>query len=114
MTDPKIEAAVTEWKRQIDKISLEKTGKAAKWTDPEILTNIRNAMGSALAAADAAAWREIATAPTDSSEVLVWDGDSVSIAGRMGKYWWSDVGYSIDNATHWQPLPAPPDDDVKA
>ena len=68
----------------------------------------------ALAVADAAAWREIATAPTDSSEVLVWDGDSVSIAGRMGKYWWSDAGYSIDNATHWQPLPAPPGDEVKA
>lgn len=54
MTDQRIEAAVSEWMRQIDKISLEKTGKRAKWEDPEILSNIRNAMAAALEAADAA------------------------------------------------------------
>ncbi|MCP1271249.1 DUF551 domain-containing protein [Acetobacter cerevisiae] len=96
MTDPRIEAAAKELKRLFSESD---AATESMWVA---------CAETVLAAADAAAWRPIATAPTDSSEVLVWDGDSVFMAGRMGEYWWSDVEGIIDNPTHWQPLPAPP------
>lgn len=110
MTDPRIEAAVTEWKRQIDKISLEKTGKAAKWTDPEILTNIRNAMGKAIAAADAAAYVHIVPIPIPAermrsaqSTLLCWKSGSLAHEDAISMI----VCAVADSAT-------PPQDEVKA
>lgn len=105
MTDPRIEAAARSIWMDMQDAGKEIAFENASTVNRAIALSLAR---NALAAADAAAWREIATAPTDSSEVLVWDGDSVSIAGRMGKYWWSDAGYSIDNATHWQPVPKGP------
>ncbi|WP_156474700.1 DUF551 domain-containing protein [Acetobacter cerevisiae] len=102
MTDPRIEAAARELKRLF---SESEQANDAMWL---------SCAKCVLDAADAAAWRPIATAPTDSSEVLVWAGDFVFMAGRLGEYWWSDAECSIDNATHWQPLPAPPGNEVKA
>lgn len=121
MTDPRIEAAVSEWMRQIDKISLEKTGHPAKWTDPEILSGIRNAMTASLAAADAAAWRHVKNTPPENELVQIMahhDGDdhyAIAQWDYAAGYWHNPelgIGYSPFCFTHWMPLPAPPTDEV--
>lgn len=55
-------------------------------------------------------WRDIETAPKDGADVLVWDGDSVSLASydKGTEAWWVLTEYTIDGVTHWQPLPEPP------
>jgi len=68
-------------------------------------------------------WQDIATAPRDGPDIMVWgyDGD-VSVVAWDGRAWEgrcdgfsviensSDFGteYRTVHATHWQPLPAPP------
>jgi hypothetical protein len=55
-------------------------------------------------------WQPIETAPKDGTDVLVWDGDSVSLASydKVTESWWVLVEFSLDGVTHWQPLPTPP------
>jgi hypothetical protein len=68
-------------------------------------------------------WRDIETAPTDGTWVLVWGPSqrwsSVMMAWfalnhRSGKaYWkdsteWDDYELVDDQPTHWMPLPEPP------
>lgn len=63
-------------------------------------------------------WRPIETAPKDGSTILVWNGQLV-----FDVWWWEEDGAWVDGATdayddytqytgltHWQPLPAPPED----
>ena len=55
-------------------------------------------------------WQPIETAPKDGSDILVWDGDSVSLANWFGGEWWVLGEFTLDNVTHWMPLPPPPVD----
>jgi hypothetical protein len=71
-------------------------------------------IAAACAAWDAAQWRPIAEAPMDGSAVLIWasprDGlDGFQVVARYHE----DVGWCVDElreATHFRPLPAPPED----
>ena len=64
-------------------------------------------------------WRDIATAPKDGTEVVLWGpcrpSNSRSLYGRDANIgWWSNgawstrVGGEVCEATHWQPLEPPP------
>lgn len=71
----------------------------------------------AIEAADAAAWRDIATAPTDAAPVIVWDcicEEPVIAARRDGKWRLVEGGGLIAFATHWQPLLQPPSASVSS
>lgn len=52
-------------------------------------------------------WKTIDSAPRDGTDVLVWDGDSVSLS-HWDEGWWVLLEYTLDGVTHWMPLPAPP------
>lgn len=66
-------------------------------------------------------WQPIETAPRDGSEILIIAGTAYSPKARVG--WWVGSGFAFLSrpdefwsvgvkimleATHWQPLPAPP------
>jgi hypothetical protein len=57
-------------------------------------------------------WQPIETAPRDGTDILCWDGDSVSITywSLYAKKWaWSDTYLEdVTHWTHWMPLPEPP------
>lgn len=66
-------------------------------------------------------WQDISTAPTDGTDILVWDGEvrTLTCWGKVSHvpiYGWLDlVGCDMNDIdilqpppTHWQPLPAPP------
>jgi hypothetical protein len=65
-------------------------------------------------------WQPIETSPTDETVVLVWDGDSVSIARyySLSGCWMAMANgtFAYDGTesitmvvpTHWMPLPEPP------
>jgi hypothetical protein len=63
-----------------------------------------------LIAAARATWRDIATAPKDGTEILVWDGDTVEKAVWVNGWAasWNHEPLDIFPVTHWQPLPPPP------
>ena len=76
----------------------------------------------AIAAADAAAWRAIESAPPEET-ILACGGNlsyptTVSWSGLPGEPWWTDSQEDhheeIDTPTHWQPLPTPPNAEPKA
>lgn len=81
---------------------------------------IRRELSAALAAADAAAWRPIETAPMDGTEIIAFGtqkADAVStIEPYLGVVWrayglWQDGTIACrPSLTHWHPLPAPPAD----
>jgi hypothetical protein len=56
-------------------------------------------------------WQPIETAPRDKTKILVWTGRDFDIL------WWSERlngwtfndDWEVDDPTHWQPLPAPPE-----
>lgn len=54
-------------------------------------------------------WRPIETAPKNG-EVILWNGSFICMAqwNRIASRWHDGVGF-IDNPTHWQPLPEPPE-----
>jgi hypothetical protein len=58
-------------------------------------------------------WQPIETAPKDGTDVLAWDGDSVSLVWWSvgAKKWaWGDFYLDAPAPTHWMPLPPPPED----
>ena len=61
--------------------------------------------------APAAGWHPIATAPRDGTNILTWDGHSISIGywlDIMGDWWGADDCALCSTPTHWMPLPQPP------
>ena len=63
-----------------------------------------------------ATWQPIQTAPTDGTEVLAWCAghETHRIAWFEMGLWWRAVGDGSQTniqATHWMPLPQPPEDD---
>ena len=72
---------------------------------------VESTAAEAAAIRERLAWRPIETAPS-GSEVLVRNG-SIWIATKKGNEWrvFSPRGdFSINNPTHWQPLPEPPNE----
>ncbi len=60
-----------------------------------------------LAAEPRTGWQPIETAPKDGMPLLLWNGDRAEVAKWEGDGWWYIDEYTFD-ATHWMPLPAPP------
>ncbi|OUJ03162.1 hypothetical protein [Acetobacter cibinongensis] len=134
MTDPRIEAAAKAICAEFMKDS-KAVGAARLWTQDAFLDLAR----ASLSAADAAAWRPIETAPRDGAHIDLWvinsDGEGHRLTdayfgeiphtcGEYGKYcdscppegnFWIDgiFGQQIfGRIIGWQPLPAPPKDEV--
>lgn len=65
-------------------------------------------------------WRDIASAPKDGTEILVFDEGALYITswlddeGHDGvrRSGWYDNGFVEPPPTHWQPLPPPPADRI--
>lgn len=58
-------------------------------------------------------WQPVDTAPLNT-RVLIWDGSFHYIAKNIqsGGYWIAEVPdghYRVFSASHWMPLPTPPD-----
>lgn len=66
-------------------------------------------------------WMPIETAPMDGTHVLTWNGRWIAVSYWSAKDFynapaWHDTRShinSIDQPTHWMPLPAAPNDEVK-
>jgi hypothetical protein len=58
-------------------------------------------------------WRPIETAPKDGIDILVSDGERISVA-YYDRYWWI-TSWTVEiltfDPTHWMPLPPPPGDE---
>jgi hypothetical protein len=67
-------------------------------------------------------WQPIDTAPKDGTEILLFDGEVVTVGGWISEVdqgadyegqgliapgWWS-LALKDNKPTHWQPLPPPP------
>ena len=66
-------------------------------------------------------WQPISTAPKDMTDILLWDGISVSVGswctGNIHGGFWVSPDFGDWNApgwepTHWMPLPEPPVDEI--
>lgn len=62
-------------------------------------------------------WQPIATAPKDGTRILLYRPncvESMAVCWRAKDWheWWIVFGPSFHGATHWMPLPTPPDDDT--
>lgn len=55
-------------------------------------------------------WQPIETAPKDNTRILLWDGQIASTGSWYHDEWAGDDYEAID-ATHWMPLPDPPEAD---
>jgi hypothetical protein len=60
-------------------------------------------------------WQPIETAPKDGTEVLLYEKGSINIGCydwcefENGSFkHWTGLSDSLENPTHWQPLPTPP------
>ena len=57
-------------------------------------------------------WQGIESAPRPCGEVLVWssvyNAPVIAKGGNDGKFWEGDWEFEV-RATHWMPLPDPPD-----
>lgn len=60
-------------------------------------------------------WLPIESAPEDGTEILVWDGRGITSVRWHFSGWslvycgWRAEDGDFDGATHWMPLPAPPE-----
>lgn len=59
-------------------------------------------------------WQPIETAPRDGADILVWDGDNISIAFGRSNGTFEHVHFACGDIvesfpTHWMPLPPPPE-----
>ena len=114
MTDPRIEAAA----RCLFGDKVDQSSGAREYLLGEV--------EKALAAADAAAWRPIESVPRDGTRVIAYRPEAPAtqanvfeiVAGdnRATKSPQGVTHYTNGwcHPTHWQPLPAPPGDEVKA
>ena len=72
----------------------------------------------AITAADAAAWMPIETAPKDRTRIMIRKTTGhICVAFFDDGEWYGDDWYCVHHdeyITHWQPLPAPPDDGEKS
>lgn len=67
-------------------------------------------------ATDQSPWQTIESAPKDGTKILLWDGHDCNTASWDKHEGWvvscvaTDFNYyeTVNNPTHWQPLPAPP------
>ncbi|KXV60249.1 hypothetical protein AD948_05725 [Acetobacter senegalensis] len=118
MTDPRIEAAIyAAWTNTVQFKSGE-TFAQYNEREPYAAGEFRVAITAALAAADAAAWRPIESAPKDGTEIIAYGtqkADALSpIEPYLGVVWWEYELWQDGSIacrpvlTHWQPLPAPP------
>ncbi|MCG4256884.1 hypothetical protein [Acetobacter senegalensis] len=108
MTDPRIEAALrAAWEYTYpakEGCSLE----SYREHNPEVVENMVAAVIAALAAADAAAWRPIASAPEDAT-ILTYYRDGRVMADTFPYRSMLEWQEQIDAPPiFWQPLPAPP------
>ncbi len=61
-------------------------------------------------------WLDIETAPKDGTRVLVFENFAVKTVcgarwvGSPHDVWIADTGSYLRRASHWMPIPAPPDD----
>lgn len=63
-------------------------------------------------------WQPIETAPKGGSPVLLWCTDICGLNGHVsvgtwheaygGSWWDRGMEYTLDHASHWMPLPEPP------
>lgn len=54
-------------------------------------------------------WSDISTAPKDEgAEYLIWDGYDIWLVNVHRGDWWILTESTVDEATHWMPLPEPP------
>lgn len=116
MTDARIEAAA----KAIAEYVYERNGKPMKW---ENMGDNRQEVARcyarvSLAAADAANWRPIESAPRDGTRFMIRKTTGhICVAFFDDGEWYGDDWYCVHHdeyITHWQPLPAPPNDDVKS
>lgn len=83
----------------------------AVYDDPQTITSIVTEL---LSRREADAWQPIETAPKDGNYVLVsspWPMTRVEKARWIGpphNHWTVDGFRAVDKATHWHPLPQPP------
>lgn len=113
MTDPRIEAAA----KAIAEYVYERAGKPLKWEDMgDTRQNVaRDYASVGLAAADAEAWRTLADQPP-SERVLIMSRHGAAVAqwdAKIDGWRNEDTMYSPRYFTHWQPLPAPPLNEVQ-
>jgi hypothetical protein len=60
-------------------------------------------------------WQPIDTAPWGGPPVLLWKGNTqehyvaARLSGEHGPGWCTPDGYEIFGASHWMPLPDPPE-----
>ena len=78
--------------------------------DPRNQNPADNGVGST--GGSALLWQPIQTAPTDGTEILASDGMAVQIChcepDMMMRWRFGDGGHDAFEATHWVPLPPPP------
>lgn len=119
-TNPRIEAAARAMHRTaVRDTYCDETPRSLKsvWVDGDV--DFYELATAALAAADAAAWRPISEAPHETEVLLFCPAQWVhppsmevgcaSTGQRVGAY--SSMSYH-GRATHWQPLPPPPQPDA--
>lgn len=96
ITEREVEAALAAWGKEFE----------GPWEDHMRIT---------LAAAEAARWQTMDTAPRDGTDVLgSCDWEELYVVARWSDGRWtaqwdgSPIGPELE-ITHWQPLPAPPE-----
>lgn len=53
-------------------------------------------------------WQTMETAPRDDTEILTWDGWSITVQTYAYDDKWQAHGMPSYKPTHWMPLPKPP------
>ena len=131
MTDPRIEAAARAYYWSLTEAVTGETPTERQWKI--VRETALRAMAAALAAADRAAWRPIEEAPKDGTPVMAWVNiiERGELAARVlypkvrlkDGVWqyrhengWARLTLSRLSKripTHFQPLPAPPTEEIE-